>query len=314
MRLARVCDIITDKNSQEVFYDNYGEEKSIGGIMFNFFEDPSALNGSCNNCHFAFPMDINIGRYPVPGELVFTIIAPHEEYYKNQKEVFYYLLPFSIFQLPTSNAFPDILDENNEFYQGSYFKDKGTVNPLLPYEGDITIEGRFGQSIRFGSTIDNTKVTKPNRWSNEGDLGNPITIIRNGQAFNPNTEGGEKILENVDEDHSSIYLCSSQQLSNFQPASLFDESYGQDIFKEIAKEEVAISDTEMPSSIEEDVELNRASNLPAEELQQLEEPIEDTPYAYYEVGEDVGEDLNPNINADDIVLPSSYIIPDNQNP
>ena len=39
MRLARVCDIITDKNSQEVFYDNYGEEKSIGGIMFNFFED-----------------------------------------------------------------------------------------------------------------------------------------------------------------------------------------------------------------------------------------------------------------------------------
>ena len=70
----------------------------------------------------------------------------------------------------------------------------------------------------------------------------------------------------------------------------------------------------MTSDIEEDTELNRASNLPAEELQQLEEPIEDTPYAYYEVGEDVGEDLNPNINADHIVLPSSYIIPDNQNP
>ena len=118
------------------------------------------------------------------------------------------------------------------------------------------IEGRFGQSIRFGSTIDNSKVTKPNRWSNEGDLGNPITIIRNGQTTPSNNFNGDRILEDIDQDPSSIYLCSNQQLSNFQPASLYDESYGQDIFKETQKEEVIISDDEITSNTVENKELN----------------------------------------------------------
>ena len=285
MELARVQEVITDKNLQEKFYNRFGQEKSIGSILFTYLNEPTPINFNPSNCRLAKPLNNNITHYPVAGELVHILREPHENFNKTGRTVFYYTQPMSIYQESNNNSYPNTLDENDEFYRGQYFPDIDTINSLLPYEGDITIEGRFGQSIRFGSTIDNSKVAKPNRWSNEGDIGNPITIIRNGQYNDPNIERGERILENIDEDHSSIYLCSSQQLSNFQPASLHDESYGQDIFKEIQKEEPIISDSEMPSDIEEDVELNRASNLPAEELQQLEEPVKDTPYAYYDVAQ-----------------------------
>ena len=316
MKLARVQEIITDKELQEKYYNFYGKENSIGSILFTFIDDPTPVDFDCSNCKLAKPFNYNISHYPVPGELVHVTIEPHEDYNKTGKKIYYYHPPISIYQLPTSDAYPDSLDSNNEFYKGQYFPDPSIINPLLPYEGDITIEGRFGQSIRFGSTIDNNKVSKPNRWSNEGAIGNPITIIRNGQSSNlKNIEGGERILEDIDGDHSSMYLCSDQQLSNFQPASLHDESYGQDIFKEIQKEEPVISDNEMTSDVKEDVELNRASNLPAEELQQIEESIEDTEFAYYEIEGTSLEDLDSDFfkGADDLEIPSSYNIPDNIN-
>jgi hypothetical protein len=37
------------------------------------------------------------------------------------------------------------------------------IHPLLPYEGDMLYEGRFGNSIRFGSTVKNSSI--PNPWS-----------------------------------------------------------------------------------------------------------------------------------------------------
>ena len=77
-------------------------------------------------------------------------------------------------------------------------------------------EGRYGQSIRFGSTISGSH--QPNNWSNEGERGNPITIIRNGQTEDPTKASFEHILEDVNEDNSSIYLCSNQQITNFQKA------------------------------------------------------------------------------------------------
>ena len=65
---------------------------------------------------------------------------------------------------------------------GKYFQDNPYIKPLLPYEGDIIFEGRFGNSIRFGSTVNNELVTRNNDWSEEGIIGDPITVIRNGQS------------------------------------------------------------------------------------------------------------------------------------
>ena len=58
------------------------------------------------------------------------------------------------------------------------------------------MEGRFGNSIRFGSTISGSH--QMNNWSMETtkSIGNPITIIRNGQTDDPlkaNFDHGDQI-------------------------------------------------------------------------------------------------------------------------
>ena len=295
-RKARVQKVITDKILHESEYKKYGEEESIGGIIYTFLEDPTPLNFDVSKLTtFAKPLQPNIHIYPVPGEIVNLFISPGPNY--NQTGIFdvYYLPPVNINTSPNSSALPDILDVNNTFYQGEYFLDLPNINPLLPYEGDIIMEGRFGQSIRFGSTIDNAKVSNPNKWSNEGSIGNPITIIRNGQGFNPNTKNGEYIVEDIDNDFSSIYLCSKQQLSNFQPASLNDESYGQDIFKETPQNEPNIPDDTMDNNIKQDIVLNSADPLPAQELQVINEPIpiKETEYASNDIAETEKQALSP---------------------
>ena len=98
----------------------------------------------------------------------------------------YYLPPVNIFGSVNHNALADQLTEEELEAQVEtgldYFKEIENVRPLQPYLGDIMLEGRYGQSIRFGSTISGSRV--PNNWSNEGQAGNPITIIRNGQVGN----------------------------------------------------------------------------------------------------------------------------------
>jgi hypothetical protein len=109
------------------------------------------------------------------------------------------------------------------FKPGTYFEEKSNIFPLYPYEGDVIIEGRWGNSIRFGSTnqIDNTPL---NIWSTGSINGDPITIIRNGQ--NPNLEGNAQFLitEDINQDLSDIWLTSTQQVP-INASSTFYDSY-----------------------------------------------------------------------------------------
>ena len=99
---------------------------------------------------------------------------------------------------------------------GNTFQERGYIHSLVPYEGDIIYEGRWGNSIRFGSTI-KTKILPSiglNNWSQGPSAsGDPITIIRNGQSPKENkTAGYLQIVENINEDLSSIYLTSTQTI------------------------------------------------------------------------------------------------------
>jgi len=273
---ARVQDIILDENHHR--YEDLGKEESIGTILFTFIDELSPIKDNNTLLH-AKPLYFNFSHYPVPGEIVHVLGAPNDRYNEFRSRDYKWLPPQSIFKSPSSNAYPDAMDENGKFYQGKYFQNQENIRPLRPYEGDIMIEGRFGQSIRFGSTIDNEKTPHPNEWSHanvstykEGtSIGSPIIIIRNGQIGDEQGESYEHIIENINGDDSSIYLCSDQQISNFQPASLHDESYGYDIFKEIEKEEPQIDYDDMSEEVEEDITLNEPDNLPAEDLQQEDE-------------------------------------------
>jgi hypothetical protein len=103
--------------------------------------------------------------------------------------------------------------------ENSTFIERSNIHPLLPFEGDIMYESRWGSSLRFSST------TKPkNPWSKSGNNGDPITIIRNGQNSNSNEFGAEPIIEDINKDLTSIYLSSYQQIP-LSPANELYQSY-----------------------------------------------------------------------------------------
>jgi hypothetical protein len=106
-----------------------------------------------------------------------------------------------------------VTDQDTDIELGKTFNENNVLNnrPLLPYEGDIIYEGRFGNSIRLGSTVNNAKLANP--WSFEGKNGSPIIIIKNGQSSETDaSQPWVPTVENINIDESSIYLTSTQQI------------------------------------------------------------------------------------------------------
>jgi hypothetical protein len=116
-----------------------------------------------------------------------------------------------------------VKDQDTGIPLGDYFQEKLNIKPLLPFEGDTIIEGRFGNSIRFGGMSSGSREKNP--YSTVGDIGDPIIIFRNGSEVEGNDRGWEHTIENINTDHSSFYLCSNQKFTNFEVASTNWESW-----------------------------------------------------------------------------------------
>ena len=308
MKVVRVCDIILDP-----LHPRYYGPRSMGAILWNYVEDLTPINGSCANSYSAKPLWKSTGfKYPVPNELVFIVSAPRRDFNVTQQYETYYLSPpISVNQNPNFEGLPNrTFGEDNSYYTGRYFKEKEDYNPLRVYEGDTIHEGRFGNSIRFGSTIDRRVAT--NVWSNKGEPGDPITIIRNGQKYGINQQDSHynHITEDINKDDSSIYLCSTQQIGII-PASLNDASYGASLENETDNyiiEEPILENNDIPADTEEDVELTQPDNLPAQELiQDAELDNIDPEVAQFDIAPTENQNIDDTVVS--IVLPDSYIIP-----
>ena len=223
LRSVRVKDIILNKN--HLRYESLGKEDSIGTILFTDVNDNSPLPElDLNTLPFAKPLFSFLKQYPVRDEIVLIISSnANDEYYgKKNIPVFYYLPPIDVFKNTNQNSLPaEIID--GEINYGKYFKPNFNLKPLRTYEGDTLIEGRFGNSIRFGSTTRENDY--PNNWSSKGQNGDPITIIRNGQKNSKSVSlmSHEHVLEDINEDNSSIYLTSNQKIDNFIRDKRFSE-------------------------------------------------------------------------------------------
>ena len=302
--IARVQEVITDE-----FSIKYNGESSIGAVVFTLLGEPTPADW--DDLKIAHPLYYNISHYPVANEIVILIESPPGLPYE-----FYYLPPMGSQRMPGSNAFPNAINNEKTFYQGRYFSENAFLKPLRPYEGDITIEGRFGNTLRFGSTVNNQLTSRPNGWSEQGNLGDPITIISNGKNTNHfDILPGENITENIHEDDSSIYLCTNQRISQFRPASLYDESYRHDIYKNQNTTEPDMSDNEdeLPEDLTEDISLTETEAIPPQELQQinelstLENTDSSTEVAHYDISPTENQAISPS---DNINLPDNYSVPD----
>lgn len=196
---VRVVDIILDSTHPE--WDKFGKESGIGTIKYELLSNAYS-NPSTVSLPSASPLYSNIKHFPLKNEIVLLVTAPSEGLGSSTSNTkTYYTDIVSIWNHPHHSGYPK---ENTELDLGLNFKELPNVNPLLPFEGDIIHEGRQGQSLRFSTSYSNKTP-----WTGEEE-GKPITILRNGQKATE--EGYTLILEDINQDKSSIYLTSNQKL------------------------------------------------------------------------------------------------------
>ena len=166
----------------------------------------------------------------------------NQESQATTKVSYYYLNPISIWNSQHINTYPDMYSNDNGLTAPPLFKDyqeieagnvrrttdkeikidlngasggtfieKSNIHPILPFAGDYIVEGRFGNSIRLGNTSKSGGAIT-NNWSLSGENGSPISIIRNGQPISSSSEGWIPITEDINNDLSSVYLTSTQQI------------------------------------------------------------------------------------------------------
>ncbi len=229
---ARVKDIILDDKTNPDLFNYYGEWSSIGSILFQRVgESYSAENRNV----IAKPLFSNFKNYPIINEIVYILTLPNSNIENTPSEIeYYYFQSINIWNSNHHNAIPDLLDGNTtplnqqqpyshtragivnrvqdtpkEIKLGNTFTERNNIKNIQAFEGDIIYEGRWGQSLRFGSTVQGSKTFNP--WSNAGLNGDPITILRNDQHTDENFPWIPQV-ENINLDKSSIYLTSTQQI------------------------------------------------------------------------------------------------------
>lgn len=182
------------------------------------------------NLPVAIPIDRSMRDYPLKNEMVVIAKYLGRYYYSKTLNVFNQVntnfdfvwlnaygekrkntqedrenINFSAAGSPNS----DIEESQDLRVLGEYFEEDLNIHPLRPYEGDLLVEGRFGNSIRFGGY-------------NVGDVQgfdgrNPQILIRNKQATRFNQEDfGTHIEEDINEDGSSIHITSGDTVSTYK--------------------------------------------------------------------------------------------------
>lgn len=245
MVAARVIDIVLDENHPK--YKDVGQWNGIGAIFYEFVNN----SGTTSNLSYALPYDSQQKTYPLVNEIVLLFSLPNQQMGVNTaNQSYFYLKPLGVWNHPHHDAYPNLVKSNNPQQSQDYratengvvrqvtdgsteidlnspinpsqntFVEKTNIHPLMPYMGDSLMEGRYGQSIRFGSTA-KSKSEISNNWSSTGNNGDPITIFRNGQPTNVSDRGWIPITEDVTKDLSSIYLTSYQTI----PFSIANENF-----------------------------------------------------------------------------------------
>ena len=235
IRAVRVKSIILDETHPR--FIEAGEWNGLGTIEYDSVSTPNLFPNAI--WPLAKPVSPNTKALPLVNEIVYLISLPNTGIGQTTtNKIAYYINTVSIWNHPHHNGYPvnanipppsqqkdydqstlgsvrRVTDQSTEIFLGNTFKERSNIHPLLPFEGDIIQEGRWGNSIRFGSTIKTKELPSIglNNWSQgTSTSGDPITIIRNGQPSNVDPRGWLPTVENINTDLTSIYLTSTQTI------------------------------------------------------------------------------------------------------
>ncbi len=213
-------------NEKDMDYDNPSD---IGKIRYELLYNNLDDIRSDYVFEPAYPIFSFIKQLPLINEIVLILSGPTEELNdRSSRQQQFYFPAFDIWNHVNHGAFPNMREYAEYLSQfagvpsysgkavsgslplGYTFTEKPNIKNLKPFEGDTIFQGRFGQSIRFGST---TTTTIQTTWSDNGNEGDPITIIQNSQGSRILKNPFSPIVEDINIDGSAMYLTSTQQIN-----------------------------------------------------------------------------------------------------
>ena len=165
------------------------------------------------------PSNINLKQIPLVGEFVLIYKTFNQQSSATtRRNQWFYVTSVDLHSSINENMLPGVSEvtpqEQIDSTKPGYTFNRKSISPIQPYEGDFLLEGRWGNSIRFGSTVDYAKgkYTVPGTWI--GTIsGDPIIVLSNGRDNKPNKQF---VVEDIVSDNASLYLTSTQSFPKFK--------------------------------------------------------------------------------------------------
>jgi len=255
---ARVLDVnLTPSVKEDSLFQKSRGWFGISSITFEPIGGSTTITKTPQG-NIALPLDSNYKKIPLVNEIVMIVASPGENaYYGDDLNIhsYFYMSTVNIWNSVNSNpypspanqpktlensyeevsqGFPNQNNQDNSVKLGNIFNENDDIRNLYPQEGDVIMEGRFGNSIRFTSTNRQSEDFKDiqSPWSREGNNGSPLTIIRNGQQSTSGFDQFLPLYEDIDRDDSSIYMTTTQNIG-ITLASTNLNSFGIDITPQV---------------------------------------------------------------------------------
>ena len=197
--------------------DNVWEQNSgwggIGTIIYQEYQEDNEIslkdltNKFLSTLPTALPLYPNQKYFPLPGEIVLLVDLPSAPSIISERtRETYYLSPINVWNSPQFNG---VFSETDKDILYDSFIENKNFKSLQVFEGDYLLEGRFGNSIRLGSTNKSGNQDLSPWSTNPTELdSNPILLISNQHNYKSPNSGVN--VENINKDGSSIYLTSNQ--------------------------------------------------------------------------------------------------------
>ena len=225
---------------KEVIYTDLNPSL-VYGIKVKILDNTISNDDESVTLITATPLNYNILRIPIVGEVVLIVQAPSSYASGTRKTTAYYYTDIVSLQASTHhNAIPTVSkivttlgstsgdsEEYNETSTGNSKKEKDPVpdvnfqeneasKPLQHYIGDVILSGRYGNSIRFSTTPKSGDFKVPAKFS--GAPGSPITIFKTTKQSKDTKKINDFITEDFTNEENIIVQASGQNLE-FEQAS-----------------------------------------------------------------------------------------------
>ena len=210
-KVGKVIDVLMDDATpNSTLFSKDGSWAGIGTVYYVDYVSLKETNESTSSVDLlslntALPLFPEKKSIPVKEELVLIVTLPSKDAQNSTRgdTQDYYISTINIYNNNNHNSQP--AGEKN---LGRNFEENNFVKYVLPFEGDIIYESRFGSSLHFSSTTSWNQTE--NWWSKNGDNGSPITFLTNGYYIDPKSDRPH--VEDLKRDASSLILTSTQYI------------------------------------------------------------------------------------------------------